>query len=396
MTRTDDDVAALLRDRAAAVAPTMSLSVDSVTVRGRRARRRRLVAGVVAGVAGVLVVGGTAVELATPHRQMVVDPARWTPAPVQDVRDVLGPFREPVTSDDAAPPQVSRLHGFEPGEVRRLPDAGAAQAYVASAGDQVCLVLALPAGADEWSTASGCTTLDDFAARGLPLSLEVADGAGRGTASAFLVPDVFRAPDEGWVSAASNLWVPEHSLSGPADSGDPGTADPDAGDDPTDRADATANDVALIDAVVRFAQQPDRGTGHALPLAPGGVDLGLGPTLVRTLPAELVSDPEAWLLETDGFRARSGPVSALTVLQEHLAEPDGAQRLGTGLQTSVGEHPHCASPPVPAPVGLGDARRVSVQPADGSITTCLAWFSVDLFLADDGTVVAITVDLYEP
>lgn len=161
-------------------------------------------------------------------------------------------------------------------------------------------------------------------------------------------------------------------------------------------ADVTASDAALIDAFVRFAQQPDRATADALPWAAGGVELGLGPTLVRTLPAQLVSDPEVWLLETDGFRARSGPVSALTVLQEHLAGPDGAQRLGTGLQTSVGEHPHCASPPVPAPAGLADARRVSVQPAEDSITTCLAWFSVDLFLADDGTVVAVTVDVYEP
>nr|WP_297427362.1 hypothetical protein [uncultured Actinotalea sp.] len=396
MNRTDDDDAALLRNHAEAIAPPMALSVDAVTARGRRARRRRLVGGLVAGVAGVLVVGGAVVELATPHRQVVVDPARWAPGPVQDVRDVLGPFREPVTSGDVAPPQVSRLQGFETDQVRRLPDAGAAHAYVAAADDQVCFVLALPAGADAWSTASGCTSLDDFAARGLPLSLHVADGAGRGTASAFLVPDVFRAPDEGWVSAASNLWVPEHSASRPADSGEPGTADTDAADEPTDGADITVTDAALIDAFVRFAQQPDRATANALPLAPGGVELGLGPTLVRTLPVQLVSDPEAWLLETDGFRARSGPVSALTVLQEHLAEPDGAQRLGTGLQTSVGEHPHCASPPVPAPAGLADARRVSVQPAEDSITTCLAWFSVDLFLADDGTVVAVTVDLYEP
>jgi hypothetical protein len=37
-----------------------------------------------------------------------------------------------------------------------------------------------------------------------------------------------------------------------------------------------------------------------------------------------------------------------------------------------------------------------VQPTDDAITSCLAWFTVDLFLADDGTVVAVTVDLYEP
>lgn len=32
----------------------------------------------------------------------------------------------------------------------------------------------------------------------------------------------------------------------------------------------------------------------------------------------------------------------------------------------------------------------------GSITSCLAWFAVDLFINDRSRVVAVTLDLWEP
>ena len=89
------------------------------------------------------------------------------------------------------------------------------------------------------------------------------------------------------------------------------------------------------------------------------------------------------MLELEAFRARTGPFSALEPLIDERPHVIVA-----------GPHNHCASPPVPAPEGYEAHRRVSVQPADA--TSCLEWFSVDLFLEADGTIDAITLDLYEP
>lgn len=52
--------------------------------------------------------------------------------------------------------------------------------------------------------------------------------------------------------------------------------------------------------------------------------------------------------------------------------------------------------PQPPPSGLQDLRRVSVQPPEQSIESCLEWSTVDFFVDEDGLVVAITVDLWEP
>jgi hypothetical protein len=64
------------------------------------------------------------------------------------------------------------------------------------------------------------------------------------------------------------------------------------------------------------------------------------------------------------------------------------------MQVTVGPHDHCVSPPVPAPPELAGLRRVSVQPV-GEVP-CLLWWTVDLFLTEDGTIAGITLDLYEP
>ncbi len=45
------------------------------------------------------------------------------------------------------------------------------------------------------------------------------------------------------------------------------------------------------------------------------------------------------------------------------------------------------------PAGHATNRRVSIQPA--SAQSCLQWWTVDLFLGEDGRVEAITLDLYE-
>lgn len=142
----------------------------------------------------------------------------------------------------------------------------------------------------------------------------------------------------------------------------------------------TGPDIALIDMLSAFA----RGQGDlaAVPFA-DEVELGLADMLLMSrTPAEL-TDPAAWSLELEPFRARTGPFSALDLLAEERPHV-----------VVVGPHNHCASPPVPAPDGHEVYRRVSVHPVDA--TSCLEWFTVDLFLTEDGAIESITLDLYEP
>lgn len=100
----------------------------------------------------------------------------------------------------------------------------------------------------------------------------------------------------------------------------------------------------------------------------------------------------------DYFRGYTGPFSPLSSIRQHV-EGDNTNepmRRSGDLQVSVGDHPHCASPPAPVPPNLESLRRVSVQPADALITTCLDWFSVDLFIGPSGDIKAVTLDLFEP
>jgi len=146
-----------------------------------------------------------------------------------------------------------------------------------------------------------------------------------------------------------------------------------------------SGDVDLTRAFRAFATAPSPGTASEVPFAPE-VRLGAASRLLSTVDADDVDDPRAWVLRLEYFRGYSGPFSALELVQDH----------GDGLTTSVGPHPHCAGPPVPAPHALDDLRRVSLQPSSRSVDSCLDWFTVDLFVDDAGTVRAVTLDLWEP
>lgn len=142
----------------------------------------------------------------------------------------------------------------------------------------------------------------------------------------------------------------------------------------------TGEDNALVEALVAFARA--QGELDALPLG-DEVALGLAAELLTMAsPAEL-ADPGAWQLDVEFFRARTGPFSALELLA-----PDRPHRI------IVGPHNHCASPPVRAPEGFADHHRISIQPED--VTSCIEWFTVDLFVGETGAVEAITLDLFEP
>lgn len=157
-----------------------------------------------------------------------------------------------------------------------------------------------------------------------------------------------------------------------------------------------SSDVRLIRIFVTFARQPSRNNASRLPLS-GVVALGLGPTINGSLARSAAANPAAWVLRAKYFRAHTGPFNALRLLQAHAARArsDSVGDLGA-FDVSLGAHPHCVSPPVPAPEEFEGYRRVSVQPSDESIASCLSWFTVDLFVDDDGRIAAVTLDLWEP
>ena len=158
-----------------------------------------------------------------------------------------------------------------------------------------------------------------------------------------------------------------------------------------------AEDLSLVRDFVAFAVQPSVETAGMLPFA-GMVRLGLSRDLRTGLAGADTSPSSAWVLRAEGFRAYVGPFSALELIQRHADETGSTSiRAGAGaFQVSVGDHPHCASPSVPAPQGFERHRRVSVQPSETSIDSCVAWFTVDLFLNKEGGIAAVTLDVWEP
>jgi len=140
----------------------------------------------------------------------------------------------------------------------------------------------------------------------------------------------------------------------------------------------------LVDSFVMFAARPSDSTFGGLPLA-DAVALGLGSDIVKEVRAEDLRSPSVWTLDVEDFRAYVGPFSALGMLVH--AQP---------YQITVGEHDHCASPPMPLPDGYEDRLQISIQPRDGSYDSCLMWGTVDFFVNDNDEVEAITMDLWEP
>ncbi|CAN5683912.1 hypothetical protein BH24ACT15_BH24ACT15_12530 [soil metagenome] len=145
----------------------------------------------------------------------------------------------------------------------------------------------------------------------------------------------------------------------------------------------SASEQALLDAFVAFAKDPNDTTAAAVPWA-NEVKLHLG-----NQPAQAAVFPEnrtglVWSLDAVAYEGYSGPLDA----REYIAETTFPLTYGAG------PHKHCASPPVPAPDGLADLRRLWIQPT--GISTCLDWFTVDLFINGDGQVAAVSLDLFGP
>src|SRR3546814_11226 len=147
----------------------------------------------------------------------------------------------------------------------------------------------------------------------------------------------------------------------------------DGGDD-CRRQPATAADEALIQAFLTFAKDPTAGATAEVPFA-DEVALGLGREIHAAVARTQIADAALWSIHVDSFRAYVGPFSALD-----LAADSGE------VAVLLGEHPHCASPPMPPPADLAGMRRVSVQPAARSIDSCIQWWTIDLFITPEGKI----------
>jgi hypothetical protein len=159
----------------------------------------------------------------------------------------------------------------------------------------------------------------------------------------------------------------------------------------------TGAEMAVLEHLIGFAQTSDPWFLDQIPLSTEGVWLGFRDRLLELHPPADLSNPRTWQLEVERLGDRT-LVSGL----DGLADWD----LGTGadppireLVARVGEHPRCLVPVAEGPEGptgvvppeVEDARHVSVQP--WRLTSCEAWWSVDLFFDDDGSIRAITLDV---
>ena len=94
-----------------------------------------------------------------------------------------------------------------------------------------------------------------------------------------------------------------------------------------------------------------------------------------------VNDPAAWVIAADEWNGYAGPFDVL-----------GPLRSEAGITiTLVGPQPHCAGPALDPWVAF---RQLSIQPA--GITSCLEWYSIDVFLDASGDIERIRLDLWEP
>ncbi len=139
---------------------------------------------------------------------------------------------------------------------------------------------------------------------------------------------------------------------------------------------------AIAFALSDFADGGD-GASSVLPLA-DKVGLALGSNLAVWRDRDDLAEPSSWTVTDELFAGFTGPFDVL------------GQAAGP-VTVTIGVHPHCASPvPVAAPPELVHLRRVSLQPPEGSIDSCLQWSSVDVFVDDRGLIHGVSLDLWEP
>ena len=145
-------------------------------------------------------------------------------------------------------------------------------------------------------------------------------------------------------------------------------------------------DRQLAEALYELAASPSATTLSNVPFA-RQVQLGLADQYLETVDSAALSEPDTWRLQVDFFRAYVGPFSVLDLLRDS----------GGSYDVSVGPHSTCAVENlVLPPASLSGLRQISIQAEPADYTSCIDWWSVDVFVDDQGEVAGVTLDLYEP
>lgn len=148
---------------------------------------------------------------------------------------------------------------------------------------------------------------------------------------------------------------------------------------------ADAGGVDLVTAFRVFARGPSPRTAAAVGFA-SKVAVGLGADILTIVDDAGLTVADRWVLDPEaGFRGHSGPFDLLSYATS-----------AEDVTVAVGDHPHCASPPVPPPADLVNYRRISFQPELPADASCLQWWTVDLFVDEESDVRGVTLDLWEP
>lgn len=111
--------------------------------------------------------------------------------------------------------------------------------------------------------------------------------------------------------------------------------------------------------------------------------LALGSQVYARKAAMELADRRAWSINAPFYADLAGPFNLL------IQTPAPAR-------FNVGPHDRCASSvPLPAPPELARYRRISIQPAEDTIESCIDWWSMELFV-DDGEIVGVAGDAFGP
>lgn len=140
---------------------------------------------------------------------------------------------------------------------------------------------------------------------------------------------------------------------------------------------------ALARNLHAFAVAPGAETLRAIPFG-DHVGIGLGVEMVKTLTPSQLEQPSAWVIHRDHFAGYSGPFSVLN----HLRGDPELWSITEGKQL------FCQWARTAALPGYEQDRRLTIEPS--SITSCLQWWAVDIYLDERGRIDAVILNLDEP
>ena len=157
-----------------------------------------------------------------------------------------------------------------------------------------------------------------------------------------------------------------------------GPCDPAGGD----LGPVTGRDAVLARAVYRFAADPSLGA----PFAPGDTWTGIEDGLAsRTVSGGERGQLDAWRLDTS-YAERSGPFSAL----DTLARSGGWYQLRRGVAAT------CPTGRDGAPPQLAGLRALTLTAPADTVSSCLDWWAVTLFLDSQDRVRGVALRLGSP